>query len=370
MSRALALAERGWGRVRPNPMVGAIVVREGRVVGEGWHERFGGDHAEIAALRAAGEAARGATLYVTLEPCAHHGKTPPCADAIVEAGVARVVFGASDPHPRAAGGARALAAAGVAVEGPVRASAVRSQNAAFFHRQAGEGPFVALKLALSLDGKLGLRGEETAVTGPEARAAALDLRAGYDAILVGSTTAAVDDPELTARGAIRPRLPPIRAVADTEARLSPQARLLRADAGEAWVFVAEDADPARRGALSATGARVVPLPRGSAGLEPSALLDALEQAGAHAVLCEGGGRLAGSLLSADLVHRLHAFVAPRTFGDDGVPAFPGGAFAPGSPAGWQVSRIVSRGRDVEIAWDRTGGRAGGASPGAAAERGG
>ena len=248
MSRALALAERGWGRVRPNPMVGAVVVREGRVVGEGWHERFGGDHAEIVALRTAGEAARGATLYVTLEPCAHHGKTPPCADAIVEAGVARVVYGASDPHPRAAGGARALAAAGVAVEGPVRALEVRSQNAAFYHRQAGKGPFVALKLALSLDGKLGLRGEETSVTGPEARAAALDLRAGYDAILVGSTTAAVDDPELTARGAIRPRRQPIRAVADTEARLSPRpgcSAPTRAKPGCSWRRTRTPTDGAR-----------------------------------------------------------------------------------------------------------------------------
>jgi diaminohydroxyphosphoribosylaminopyrimidine deaminase/5-amino-6-(5-phosphoribosylamino)uracil reductase len=151
-------------------------------------------------------------------------------------------------------------------------------------------------------------------------------------------------------------------VADTEARLSPAARLLRADAGEAWVFVAEDADTDRRGALSAKGARVVPLPRGSAGLDPGALLEALAQAGAHAVLCEGGGRLAGSLLSGDLVHRLHAFMAPRTFGEDGVPAFPGGAFAPGSPDGWEVSRVVARGRDVEVAWDRTGGRHGRAAP--------
>ena len=352
MARALALAVRGWGRVQPNPMVGAVIVRDGGVVGEGWHEAFGGEHAEVVALRDAGDAARGADLYVTLEPCAHHGKTPPCTDAIVAAGIRRVIFGAADPHPRAAGGARSLAERGVAVEGPVATDAVRAQNAAFFHRLAGHGPFVALKLALSLDGKLGLKGEETRVTGAEAREAALDLRAGFDAILVGAGTARVDDPELTARGSVRPRTPPIRAVADTEARLATDARLLRAGGGPVWVFVAEDAEGPHRERLERAGARVVPVPRAPGGLRIASILDAFAAAGAGAVLCEGGGRLAGSILRDRLAHRLHVFLAPRVFGARGVPAFPLGEDDAGTGVAWRVTRLARRGDDAEIVWDR------------------
>jgi diaminohydroxyphosphoribosylaminopyrimidine deaminase/5-amino-6-(5-phosphoribosylamino)uracil reductase len=373
MARALALAERGWGLVQPNPMVGAVVVRDGRVVGEGWHDRFGGDHAEVVALRAAGEATRGATLFVTLEPCAHHGKTPPCADAIVRAGIARVVYGASDPHPRAGGGANALAKAGLEVRGPTAPDAVRAQNAAFFHQVRGTGPFVAVKLAMSLDGWLGTAGEETAVTGPEARAAALDLRAGYDAILVGSTTAGVDDPELTARGGARPRRAPVRAVADSAARLAPGARMLRAGEGPVWVFVAEDADAGRRRTLEEAGARVVPVARGTGGLDIVAVLDAFQRGAVRSVLCEGGGRLAAALLTGGHVQRLHVFLAPRVFGDDAVPAFPSGSFTPGSPEGWVVTRVAARGADAEVVWDRVDGGAGpreGPPPGTPAAEGG
>ncbi len=352
MARALALAERGWGRVQPNPMVGAVIVRDGTVVGEGWHGAFGGEHAEVAALREAGDAARGADLYVTLEPCAHHGKTPPCTDAIAAAGIRRVIYGAADPHPRAGGGAAALAERGVGVEGPVASDAVRSQNAPFFHRLAGGGPFLTLKLALSLDGKLGLEGEETRVTGAEARAAALDLRAGYDAILVGAGTARVDDPELTARGSVRPRTPPIRAVADTEARLASDARLLRSGEGPVWVFVAADADAPSRERLERAGARVVPVPRARDGLRVAAMLDAFAGAGAGAVLCEGGGRLAASILRDRLAHRLHMFLAPRVFGSRGVPAFPFPDGPAGTGAGWRVTRLARRGGDAEIVWDR------------------
>jgi diaminohydroxyphosphoribosylaminopyrimidine deaminase/5-amino-6-(5-phosphoribosylamino)uracil reductase len=378
MERACALAERGWGRVQPNPMVGAVVVLDGQVVGEGWHEEFGAPHAEVVALAAAGERARGADLYVSLEPCAHHGKTPPCTEAILEAGVARVVYGAPDPHPRAAGGARVLRERGVQVEGPAAVDRVRSQNAAFYHGLSADRPFVALKLAMSLDGKLGRAGEETRVTGPLARAAALDLRAGYDAILVGANTARVDDPALTARGTVRPRRPPVRAVVASDAGLDPGGGLLSAgDAGgPVWVFVAEDAPPERSRSLATAGARVVAVPRAPRGLSLPAVLEAFAAGGARSVLCEGGGLLAASLLDEGLVDRLHLFFAPLTFGPEGVPAFPAstpadqaavtGAARPARPVSspadaagtvplWRVTRLRPHGPDAEVVWDRTAG---------------
>ncbi|MFW5947805.1 MAG: bifunctional diaminohydroxyphosphoribosylaminopyrimidine deaminase/5-amino-6-(5-phosphoribosylamino)uracil reductase RibD, partial [Gemmatimonadota bacterium] len=185
MARALELAEAGWGRVHPNPLVGAVVVREGAVVGEGAHREHGGAHAEVEALRAAGERARGATLYVTLEPCAHHGKTPPCTDAILEHGIARVVYAVPDPHPEAGGGAERLRAAGVAVTEGVAGPAARARNALFLRPLETGRPFVALKYGLSLDGRIAARpGERTRVTGPETEAEVHRLRAGFDAVLV------------------------------------------------------------------------------------------------------------------------------------------------------------------------------------------
>lgn len=347
MARALALAERGWGRVHPNPLVGAVLVRDGRIVGEGWHEELGGPHAETVALQAAGQHARGAHLYVTLEPCAHRGRTPPCTEAILAAGVASVTYGATDPHPEAAGGARVLAENGVSVEGPVATAAVRSQNAPFFHRLGGKGPFLALKLAMSLDGKLGREGEETAVTGEAARAAAHRLRAGFDAILVGGTTARVDDPRLTVRGDVIPRVAPIRAVATASGALNPASQVFAAS-GPAWVFVPEDANRETIEGLERAGARVIGVRAGGAGLDPEAILRAFEQEGVRTILCEGGGRLGAAFLQAGLVNRLHLFVTPRAFGAEGVPAFP----LDGLPGDWTVADLKAHGRDVEISWDR------------------
>lgn len=360
MARALELAERGWGRVQPNPMVGAVLAQEGEVVGEGWHAEFGGPHAEIAALEAAGERARGATMYVSLEPCAHDGKTPPCTRAILSAGVSALVYGANDPHPRAAGGAALLRAAGLVVQGPVAAPEVRAQNAAFFHAFGSDRPFVALKLAVSLDGRLGRPGEETPVTGAEARAAVHTLRAGYGAIVVGSGTALADDPELTARGDVVPAAPPVRAVLASRCALDPSAKLFASGApGSAWVFCAPDADPTLRRGLEERGARVVPVAAGDDGLNLRAVLTALGEHPVQSVLFEGGGRVAGSLLAADLVDRLHLFVAPRIFGPDGVPAVAGPGLPLTDPGGtgrgWRVTGLRPRGSDVEIVWDRVRG---------------
>src|SRR5437763_13434922 len=226
MRRALALAEGGWGRTAPNPMVGAVVVRDGVVVGEGWHGEFGGRHAEVEALRAAGELARGATMYVTLEPCDHHGKTPPCTEALLAAGVRRVVAACEDPSPVARGGAHRLREAGVEVTLGVEEEAARELNAPFFHALSSDRPFVRLKLALSLDGALADHTRQPGwLTGEPARHEVHRLRADADAIAVGIGTVLADDPELTVRHAPVPRVAPTRVVFDTSARLPRTSRL-------------------------------------------------------------------------------------------------------------------------------------------------
>lgn len=353
MQRALRLAARGWGRVHPNPMVGALVVRDGEVIAEGWHQEYGGPHAEVHALRAAGGRARGATLFVTLEPCSHHGKTPPCTDAILAAGIARVVIGAADPHPEARGGAARLRASGVEVVEGVEAQAARAQNAAFFHWQEHATPFVALKLALSLDGAIARRGgERTLITGDAARAEANRLRAGFDAVLVGGNTARLDDPLLTVRGAAV-RVPPQRVVLDSGARLDPAGRLARSVAdAPLLVLVAGDAPPERVRALQAAGALVLPVERGPGGLDAGAVLEALARQGIRSVFAEGGAAVARALLGAGLVHRLYLFLAPRILGAGAVRPFEGWTDAPAS--GWRLVEQARYEDDTLVVLDRGG----------------
>lgn len=324
MRRALELAVVGWGRVHPNPMVGAVVVRDGEVVGEGYHTAFGAPHAEVEALRAAGVRARGATVYVTLEPCAHHGKTPPCTEALAKAGVARVVFAAEDPGVEAGGGGAWLRAAGVEVTAGVERAAARRQNAAFFHALERPGCYVALKYGMSLDGRLSPRaGERVTVTGPESHAEVHRLRAGFDAIMVGGETVRVDDPMLTARGAVTPIRPPARVVLDPDTMLDPGSRLVRTARDAPVIVVAAAADEqatGRRRTLEDAGVRVLEAGRGEGGLDLAAALERLRGTGIHSVLCEGGGRLGSALLAAGLVRRLYLFVAPELYGG-GVAAF-------------------------------------------------
>jgi diaminohydroxyphosphoribosylaminopyrimidine deaminase/5-amino-6-(5-phosphoribosylamino)uracil reductase len=320
VARALELAARGWGRVAPNPLVGAVVVRDGVAVGEGWHTEYGHPHAEVEALRAAGEAARGATAYVSLEPCSHFGKTPPCTGALLEAGVRRVVFAAHDPNPKAAGGGEVLRAAGVEVRGGVLEDAAREQNALFFHAHSGaERPFVALKLALSLDACIADHaGRSVWITGEEARAEVHRLRAGFDAVAVGSGTALADDPQLTVRGAVQPRVPPLRVVLDGSLRLPPDGRLART-AREVPVAVVTrpDAPAERAAALESAGVRVLR----ADGVHGQ--LRALRGAGVASLFVEGGARVAGELLNAGVVDRLYLFYAPILLGAGGVAAFGG-----------------------------------------------
>lgn len=353
LQRALLLARRGWGRVHPNPLVGCVLVKDGEVVGEGWHREFGGPHAEVEALRVAGAVARGATAYVSLEPCGHHGKTPPCALALREAGVSRVVYGAADPGV-GGGGARLLREGGVQVVGPLLSpTEARRENPAFFAAQEGRG-WLALKLALTLDGRIAAApGERTQLTGAEASAWVHRLRAGFDGILVGGRTAQVDDPLLTVRGDIEPRVPPVRVVVDPSAKLSPRARLLAADLpGRVLVVVAADAPPERTGPLEEAGAGVVRVARAPGGVDPAEVRQALLAQGLWSLLCEGGGRLASAFLQAGAVDRMHLLLVPRTMGPAGVPGFPeGGTGGPG--ADWvPVGAPALLGGDTLLTFDR------------------
>lgn len=334
LARAVRAGRRGWGRVHPNPMVGAVVAQDGNVLAEAHHREFGGPHAEVAALAALGESARGATLYSSLEPCCHAGKTPPCTQAVRDSGVGRVVYWAAEPSSPAGGGGDWLRRNGVRVDGPFgEPREWAAENPSFFHAAAGVGrPFVALKLAVSLDGGIAPPGGRRAwLTGPEARAEVHRLRAGFDAVLVGRGTWEADDPSLTARGPVTPRVPPLRVLLDRRGRISASARALDpAAAAPSLVATSPDRAPRLRDRLKGR-AEVAAVPQGHGarpgngappGLDLDALFRELARRGAASVLCEGGGRLAASLLARDLVDRLYHFAAPVFLGARATPAFP------------------------------------------------
>lgn len=321
MIRALELAQAGWGRVSPNPLVGAVVVKSNRVVGEGAHREFGQQHAEIEALAAAGDRARGADLYVTLEPCMHHGKTPPCVDAIITAGVSRVVIAVRDPNPDAGGGAERLRAAGIDVVVGVCIAEASELNAAFFHSFRSDRPWVTLKLAISLDSAIASASGTTSwLTGLPARQRVHHIRAGSDAVAVGMGTIRADDPQLTVRDAPTPRIPPARVVFSRSGRLPTTSRLARG-ANETRVIVFADASDSSHEALRQLGVEVV---------VSASLLDAMQklrQLEIRSLLVEGGADLTASLLEADLVDRLILFQAPIILGENALPAF--GRFSAG-----------------------------------------
>jgi diaminohydroxyphosphoribosylaminopyrimidine deaminase / 5-amino-6-(5-phosphoribosylamino)uracil reductase len=310
MRRALAEAERGRGSVEPNPMVGAVVVRDGRAVAVGHHARFGGPHAEVVALAAAGDAARGATLYVTLEPCCHTGKTPPCTDAILRAGVARVVAAMRDPFPRVDGGGFArLLAAGLAVEWGLEADAARRLNAPYLKRLATGLPYVTAKWAMTLDGKTATAtGDSRWISSARSRALVHELRGRMDAVAVGVGTALADDPRLTARPP-GPRRP-VRLVLDGAARLPADGLLARtAREDPVWVAVTDRAPAERRRALEALGCEVLAFATSG----PVPVVPLLEELGRRAhtnILVEGGGQVVGDFLDAGQVDAVEVFVAP------------------------------------------------------------
>ena len=357
LQRAASLAVRGWGRVHPNPMVGCVLTRAGELVGEGWHEEFGGPHAEVNAIHSAGESARGATAYVSLEPCSHHGKTPPCADVLLEAGVTRVVFGAADPGQDTGGGGELLAKAGVEVIGPADdVGAFHDVDPVFFYALRYRRPYVALKLAVSLDGRIAARaGERTPITGDEANREVHRLRSGFDAVLIGGETARVDDPLLTVRYDLDPRIPPTRIVLDPRASLSPDASIFGAESKAPVLIFATEAAPAERvETLSDVGARVEIVPQGGGGANLEKVLERCWHFGLRSVFCEGGARLATALTREGLAQRLYLFQAPVRLGPKGVPAF-GGESATPEDLGWSGRGDPIRfGADVLVTYNYEG----------------
>jgi diaminohydroxyphosphoribosylaminopyrimidine deaminase/5-amino-6-(5-phosphoribosylamino)uracil reductase len=347
MRAAVRLAARGRGRTAPNPCVGALLVRAGRVIARARTADGGAPHAETRALARAGAAARGATLYVTLEPCAHFGRTPPCVDAVLAAGVRRVVVGLVDPDPRTAGrSVRKLRRAGVDVRIGVEAAACAELHAGFISRATRGRPFTTLKLAASLDGRIATaRGDSRWISSERSRAFVHALRARSDAVAVGSGTVLADDPELSARRGGRVVHRPIRIAVDGALRTPATARLLdRARPGSAWLLTGPGAAAGRRARLEAAGARVIAVPRKRGRLDLAAAWRALGRLGVNDLLVEGGGELAAALLRAGLVDRMHFFLAPLLIGGDGRAVL----------GGLGVERLAAAVRPVRISWQRSG----------------
>ena len=324
MRMALQEARKGVGRTSPNPSVGAVVVKNGNVVGKGYHKRAGLPHAEPNALQAAGKKARGATIYVTLEPCNHVGRTPPCTEAILAAGIKRAVIGMVDPNPKVAGrGAEYLAAHGVAVIVGALEEQCREINLPFIKHSTTGLPWVIMKAGMSLDGRIAAgSGQRTSITGIQAHRFVHRLRDRVDAILIGVETALIDNPSLTTRlPGRRTGHDPERIILDTNLRLSPHAVMLKQEsAASTRIFCGPQAAAANRRALEQAGARVTQVGvTGDQGLDLRAVLTALGNSMINSVLVEGGGRVHGSFLRQGLVDEVYLFMAPTFFGAAGVP---------------------------------------------------
>ncbi len=315
MWRALKLAARGRGYVEPNPMVGCVLVRGGQIIAEGWHRRFGGPHAEVEALRRCDDA-RGATAYVSLEPCCFFGKTPPCTEALIEAGVRKVVVAMRDPHPRVRGrGLRRLRTAGIQVQVGLLASEARRLNAPYCKLLVRGRPWVTLKWAQSLDGKIATRtGDSQWISDERCRRDAHALRGRVDAVLVGIGTVLHDDPLLTCR-LVKPRRIATRVVLDSRLRTPVAARIVRtASDVPTWIFCTPRAPARRRTTLERLGCRVITVPDGPGGVDLQAVLDELGRAGMTHLMVEGGGRVLGSFYDQRLFDELHCYLAPVLIG--------------------------------------------------------
>jgi diaminohydroxyphosphoribosylaminopyrimidine deaminase / 5-amino-6-(5-phosphoribosylamino)uracil reductase len=345
MARALELAARGLYTTDPNPRVGSVVARDGLVIGEGWHVRAGEPHAEVLALRAAGPAARGATVYVTLEPCSHTGRTPPCADALITAGVARVVCGSVDPNPRVAGGGiERLRAAGIAVSVGVLAAEARDLNVGFFSRFERGRPFIRLKLAMSLDARTSpASGGPSWISGEAARADVQTLRARSGAVLTGAGTVRTDDPRLDVRLAYGSWVrQPLRVLLDPMLSCATTAKLFHGDG--ALVFAATDA-PVR----SQHSARVERLARAAGGLDLHAVIGRLTELEVNELLVECGPRLAGAFILSNLVDEFVLYVAPSLLGADAAPLLHvSGLGPPGSLPAFEFKDVRRIGADLRL----------------------
>nr|WP_108385100.1 bifunctional diaminohydroxyphosphoribosylaminopyrimidine deaminase/5-amino-6-(5-phosphoribosylamino)uracil reductase RibD [Yoonia sediminilitoris] len=352
MALALGLGRRGMGRVWPNPAVGCVIVKDGTIVGRGYTADGGRPHAEPIALAQAGASARGADVYVTLEPCAHHGETPPCADALIAAQVSRVVIATTDPDPRVAGrGIAMLRQAGITVETGVLETQAQQDHAGFFLRVTRNCPFLTLKLAGTLDGRIATAsGESQWITGPEARRAVHMMRARHDAVLVGAGTVRADDPSLTVRGLGITRHP-VRVVASRTAQI-PATGQMAASANDVpvWLCHGPGADIS---AWEAQGARGLECAVRSGEIDPVSMMGALADQGITRVFCEGGGMLAASLLAADLVDELVVFTAGLAIGAEGTPALgPMGVDRLAAAPGFALKDVRRIGADIQHRWVR------------------
>ena len=357
MRHALTLAARGLGRVWPNPAVGCVIVNEGRIVGRGRTADGGRPHAETQALLQAGAQSRGATAYVTLEPCAHEGQTPPCANALISSGIKRVVVALKDPDPRVSGrGIEAMKAAGLHVEVGCHAAEAEALQRGFLSRINQNRPSLTLKLAMTLDGRIATAsGESKWITGSPARRAVHGLRATHDAVMVGAGTMRADDPDLRVRdmGATRQ---PVRVVVSRHLRLPQKSQLFRT-AKETPVWIVCDAqtresDEAR--AWEDAGARIIPVTANGAHLSPLETMTALGQAGLTRVLCEGGGMLAASLMASSLVDELIVFAAGKFIGAEGQPGIgPLGLASLSESPAFTLVNVTAVGEDVLQHWRRT-----------------
>lgn len=345
MTHALELARRG--RPSPNPHVGAVIVRDERVIGKGWHERCGDLHAERRALADCTESPRGATLYVTLEPCCHQGRQPPCTDAILEAGIARVVVGSRDPNPLVSGkGLEILREHGVEVVDGVLQRECDALNPVFFHYIRTKRPYVVMKYAMTLDGKIATyTGASQWITGPAARQRVHQDRDRYAAILVGAGTVAADDPLLTCR--LEDGHNPIRVICDSRLRTAPDAQIVQTSREVPTIFAACKGDPERLAVLESAGCQVWTLPERDGRVDLAALMDRLGQAGIDSVLLEGGGTLNWSMLEAGLVQRVQAYIAPKIFGGAAAksPVQGGGVALPGQAVRLKEITLSQLGED-------------------------
>ncbi len=352
MESALRIGARGLGQVWPNPSVGCVIVsKSGVVLGRGVTQPGGRPHGETESLKQAGQAAKGATAYVTLEPCAHHGKTPPCAEALIKAGVARVVAAITDPDPRTAGqGLARLRDAGIAVETGLLADKARELTQGFLTRVEHGRPMVTLKLATSLDGKIAAAGGASRwITGEEARASAHLLRASHDAILVGSGTALADDPALTCRLPGMDNRSPVRIVADSRLRLPLTAQLVTtARQVPTWILMGDGIPEESQKPYIEAGVTLVPVPLTASGrIDPAAAMKALGGKGLTRVLVEGGGQIAAAMVEAGLADQMVWYRAPMVLGGSGVPGIAGlDLFDPSQAPRWQLRERRVLGRDV------------------------
>lgn len=357
MAHALTLGRRGLGRVWPNPAVGAVIVNQGRIVGRGWTAPGGRPHAEPQALAQAGDRARGATAYVTLEPCSHHGQTAPCAQALIDAGVARVVTALTDPDPRVSGqGHEMLRAAGISVTGDIGADQARWDQEGFLRRVTQGRPMVTLKLATSFDGRIATAsGDSKWITGPASRRAVHAMRARHDAVLVGGGTARADDPMLNVRD-LGMAHQPVRVVASRKLDIEPDCALVRsAEQAPLWICHGDDVDPDQMTKFESLGVVCVPCEAKGRLLDLDSMFKALGARGLTRIFCEGGGAMAASLLQLDLVDRLVGMTAGVTIGAEGVPVF--GALGLGALSEaprFTLRDVTQIGGDVCHEWTRAG----------------